>query len=1231
MKKRVTTIVLFLLTICQPVFSHDWPMWRYGYNRSASTPEQLAGQLYLQWQVNYSPRNPVWDDPLNRNLMHYDRLFEPVVAGNKLFLGFNDQDKVVALDLDSGEELWHFYADGPVRLPLAINKNKVYFTGDDGNIYCLDSESGELVWKRLLAPADNKLLGNKRLISMWPARGGVVIKDDIVYTAASIFPLMGTFIYALDAATGNIIWDNEGTGSKYIKQPHNSPAFAYVAPQGAFTVSGDNLLVAGGRSVPAAFDLKTGDEVYYHLAANQKNGGAFTCANDKVFFNHLRKRQTCMFDSKTGERLIVIAGEYPVIDGDNIYFSGKKIRASYLTDSLTLDTLWSIDVPAKNDLIKAGDCLYAADSTGVYALKLSGKNKPEVIWHFQSDKNIERLIAANQKLVAVTSDGSIMVFGDKPVETVADLSKYKCDKPLTVTSDIIEETCIKDGYCLVLGGDDIQVLKDLVYGSSLRIVVYEKNQQRINWLREYFDNEGVTADRLSFQHFGDKFPELPKYFSSLTVINDFAYLNKGREEWLEKVYESSRPYGGKIIVQGKRRKRKQLMQAFDKLQLPGAEIYAGKDYSLVTRTGALEGASPWTHNYGDIANTVKSDDKLVKAPLGILWFGGNSNLDVLPRHGHGPGEQVIDGRLIIQGINSVSARDVYTGQVLWKREFDELKDDNWLVYFDETYDEENPLIPKYNQVHLPGSNARGTNYIATKEYVYLILGDKCNVMDINTGETVKVFTPDNEVEGKLGYIGVYNDLLILGKGFADFPGMENDSMRIKNHRFTNYNLTASKKIIVLDRFSGEKMWDISSNHGFIHNSIIAGDGKIFCLDKLPQYIETKMKRRGLDLPKDSRLLYLDAQTGEITKEETNDVFGTWLGYSDEYKLLLQATRPSRDMLHGEVGERMITYDLRTNKKIWDREMKYANPPIIHNDKIYTNGEGFYLLTGDPIKEKDPVTGEDLKWSFKREYGCGIVAASEHLLTFRSASAGFVNLDEFEGTGSLGGWKASCSTNLIPADGVLNSPDYTRTCQCAYQNQTSLALINMPWMTYWTNSNYQWDGKPIRQLGLNLNAPGDRSADDNVLWFEFPEVAGNPSGIPIKIDTSGYRLIRKEPISISSGQTPWVSASAIAGIRSVEITLSNDEFATESSYTVKLYFAELEDIKPGERSFDIKIQGEKVCENFDIVKKAGTLNKEVVVSYECIKAGKTMKIDLVPETGNTLISGIELSQEQMAEK
>jgi outer membrane protein assembly factor BamB len=1210
---------------------YDWPMWRYDHGRSASTAEQLADDLYLQWTVKYTARIPVWDDPLNQNLMQFDRIFEPVVADQKIFLGFNDQDKVIALDIHTGRELWHFYADGPVRLPLAANKGKIYFTSDDGYCYCLNADNGSLVWKLSLAPAANKLLGNKRLISMWPARGGIVVKDDIIYTAASIFPMMGTFIYAINADNGEIIWKNEGTGSNYILQPHSSPAFADVAPQGTFTISRDKLLVAGGRSVPAAFDLLTGEKLYYQLAASGKTGGAFTCANDQVFFNHQRERMTDMYDASTGDTLIKEVGEYPVIDGNVIYFSGNEIIATHLNDSNRLDTIWKSEVSATNDLIKAGDCLYAANNNGIAAIKIAD-HKPKVHWTYTSAKSIERLVASNGKLIAVSEDGEIMVFGDTPSENISFLEKHVVPLRSHWLSGkrIIRKSRIKSGYGIILGTDDIRLLESLVAKTSVSFIALESDPDRISYLREYFDSLGVTAERLSFLNFNETISFLPKYFASLTIVTDADYLKDEAGDILQKLYESTRPYDGKIWIKSRGREKRGLKRTLAGLDLYGADLRKGWRHLMVSRSGALEGAADWTHNYGNIANTVKSEDEIVKAPLGILWFGGNSNLDVLPRHGHGPSEQVIDGRLIIQGISSISARDVYTGRLIWKKEIENLDKDNWMVYYDETYDEDNPLDPKYNQVHIPGANARGTNFIATREYVYVIVGSRCMVLDIKTGELVKTFSIGDENAERLAYIGVYDNLLILGKNFRKYPDMpseEDDPRRVK---FRNFNTSASRELVIMDRFSGKKRWNITANHGFIHNSVIAGDGILFCLDKYPQSLETKLKRRGKDLPPGSRMLYLDIRTGDKIFEDTTNIFGSWLGYSSEYKLLLQANRPSRDMLTDENGERMIAYNILTKEPLWDKSVTYLNPPIISGDKIYTEGEGFSLFTGEPLFEKDPITQEEIKWNFKREYGCGYVIASEHLLTFRSASAAFINLDVFEGTGNLGGFKAGCSANLIVANGVLNAPDYTRTCQCAYQNQTSLALIHMPWMTYWTNSNYIWNGKQIKRLGLNLNAPGDRISDQNILWLEFPNVAGASPEIPVKMDTTDYYEIRKDPISISSEKTPWISASAIEGIRSLEITLSQQPAVQEASYSINLYFSELERIQAGERRFDIIIQGRKVLENFDIISEAGKENKELVKSFSGIRAGGTLNLEMRPKQGNTILSGIEIIQESIPE-
>lgn len=41
---------------------------------------------------------------------------------------------------------WSFFTEGPVRLAPAIFDDKVYVGPDDGVVYCLKSENGDLVW-----------------------------------------------------------------------------------------------------------------------------------------------------------------------------------------------------------------------------------------------------------------------------------------------------------------------------------------------------------------------------------------------------------------------------------------------------------------------------------------------------------------------------------------------------------------------------------------------------------------------------------------------------------------------------------------------------------------------------------------------------------------------------------------------------------------------------------------------------------------------------------------------------------------------------------------------------------------------------------------------------------------------------------------------------------------------------------------------------------------------------
>ena len=139
------------------------------------------------------------------------------------------------------------------------------------------------------------------------------------------------------------------------------------------------------------------------------------------------------------------------------------------------------------------------------------------------------------------------------------------------------------------------------------------------------------------------------------------------------------------------------------------------------RSGAPRGSGEWTHQYADAGNSVVSRDDLVRAPLGLLWFGGPTNDDVLPRHGHGPTPQVVAGRLLIEGPNMLRAMDIYTGRLLWQREFKALGQ-----YYDHT-------------THQPGAAEIGSNYVSQADWVYVIRGNEIVALDAASGEPLKRF------------------------------------------------------------------------------------------------------------------------------------------------------------------------------------------------------------------------------------------------------------------------------------------------------------------------------------------------------------------------------------------------------------------------------------------------------------------------------------------------------------
>ncbi|HUT11970.1 MAG TPA: PQQ-binding-like beta-propeller repeat protein [Thermoguttaceae bacterium] len=1238
-----------------PAKAADWPMWRYDAGHTAACPHDLPERLHLQWTRRYTQRVPVWDDPLNRDLMGYDRIFEPVVSGGRMFVAFNDADKLVALDCDSGEELWAFYAEAPIRFPPVCFDDNVYFTSDDGHLYCLKAEGGGLKWKFRGGPSARKVLGNRRVISAWPARGGPVVRDGNVYFAASIWPLMGTFIYALDAETGKVVWVNDSTGAQYMLQPHQALSFAGVAPQGTLVATENLLLVPGGRSLPAAFDRRTGAYRFFHLDAGGKgNGGSFVVSDESRFFVHTRYRGTAAYRLADGIPATFFVNE-PVLSEKVVYAAtsptqqGKEAVQAFGEDN---QVRWAVEADGTGDLIRAGNRLYAAGKDAIIAIDLPGTmTKAKIAWSIPVEATVLRLLAADDKLFAVTLDGRIMAFGPEQVEPVvhgrslAPAPDYGKPEALDIAEQIIQTAGAAEGYALYYGPDDGALFEAILAQSGLHVVAVETQEARIERIRPMFDARGLYGTRVTI-HLGDPVSfRAPPYIAHLVLVGKTMAGRLADQQVLRRVYASVRPYGGGLWLPLDETEDAALLGRLREAGLPQAKFLPVAGGTMILREGPLPGAAEWTHAYGDVANTVKSNDRLVRAPLGVLWFGGNSNADVLPRHGHGPSEQVLGGRLFIEGLNSLSARDVYTGRVLWKRQFEDLG--NFDVYYDDSY-ADMPLSTAYNQVHIPGASQRGTNFVATHEGVYLVEGSRCLLLDVQTGETLKTFempAKDGQADPPpWGFLGVYQDVLLGGAGFGDFGrlGYKYQPEKKKGIAF-GPDKSASRGLVAFDRHSGEILWKIDAQHTFLHNGIVVGNGRVYLLDKLPKRVEDSNKRRGLDDPATYRLMALDAKTGEELWSESKNVFGSWLGYSEPRDVLLLAGAAAADRSPDEVGAGMAAYRGESGELIWEKtDRQYAGPCMIHNDIIITNlsqhsvsSGAFSLLDGSELMVTDPITGVKQRWLIPRDKGCNTAVASEYLLTFRDGAASYYDLTSVGGTASLGGFKSGCTSNLIAADGVLNAPDYTRTCTCAYQNQTSLALIHMPDVETWTVGQFADEKKEevrIKQIGVNLGAPGDRRSPEGTLWLEYPIVGGPSPHIPIEVDGSPkwFRHHASRIVGLGLG---WVGASGVEGAEKITLRLVPEGTGPAAKYTVRLYFVEPhEEIGPGDRVFDVALQGKPTLTGLDVVREAGGPNRLMVKESAQVLVASELTISFSPKSGRpAVISGIEVIAEPTAGK
>ncbi len=362
------------------ISSSDWPTFRKDNKGLVSTTVTISEKSRGLWKFPERDIAQTGSDVLGHP--HYIQTTAPVTADGIAY--YADSKGIVrAINVTNGKLEWEAYTGGAVKIAPTLWKDKLYVGSGDGYVYCFKSRTGDLVWKFRAAPVERKIPVYGSLMSTWPVGAGVLIEDGILYAAAGIVNYDGTYVYALDAETGKIKWENNTSGH-LLKEAKTGASVL-----GHMLINNDKLYIASGTSLsPAVYDLNSG-----------------ICLNDSS------QLEACQSFSPRGWELF-LTGDHVIAAGKPFYshpehevYDLTVTRKMLHTSMGNRDILWvhnkkilcypKISKQALNESVTSQ--MIPGQSTMVWE-SLDPGNKP--LWEFDCDNSVAVAVTKNVVIVA---------------------------------------------------------------------------------------------------------------------------------------------------------------------------------------------------------------------------------------------------------------------------------------------------------------------------------------------------------------------------------------------------------------------------------------------------------------------------------------------------------------------------------------------------------------------------------------------------------------------------------------------------------------------------------------------------------------------------------------------------------------------------------------------------------------------------------------------------------------
>ncbi len=299
-----------------------WSMWRHDPAHSANG-QSGPTNLVLRWK--FATGGSV--------------VSSPSIANGVAYFGSFDKN-IYAVNAQDGNFIWKFQTQERILSSPAVVHGKVYTGADDGYIYCLNAYSGSLIWKTsaggvipanfaasVILRSSPIVVGNKVYVGSldtnlycldasngnvnwkYPTRGYITsspaVADDAVYVTSQA-PSSG-FLYKLDAASGNLIWEKT--------LPYNIGFMGGTDMHASPTVANGMVFVSSNAGTYYAVNAATGNtEWTYNNTASEEFILCSTVYNGGRLFLVDKFSIVCV-NAKNGSRI------WNAYLGDELYVS----------------------------------------------------------------------------------------------------------------------------------------------------------------------------------------------------------------------------------------------------------------------------------------------------------------------------------------------------------------------------------------------------------------------------------------------------------------------------------------------------------------------------------------------------------------------------------------------------------------------------------------------------------------------------------------------------------------------------------------------------------------------------------------------------------------------------------------------------------------------------------------------------------------------------------------------